>query len=151
MEHGLSHFMLPSPLDRFPFLLSNLKLPVEALNGHERVLSWGLHGDPEPALLLAKLERNPFQDLWELPEDLQRNVAVGSGNLFLSDHPIGTYKPKYEAGYGEGRKANFRIGNRNSSGEPVLFNEETAYGMLIKGAAKFLLRRPGLFFVGKIL
>ena len=68
----------PSPLDRFPFLLSNLKLTVEAPNGHEGVLYGGLHGDPELALLLAKLKGNPFQDFWELPQDLQRNMPVGS-------------------------------------------------------------------------
>jgi hypothetical protein len=30
MEHGISHFLLPSPLDRFPFLLTDLELAVEA-------------------------------------------------------------------------------------------------------------------------
>jgi len=78
MKQGVSHFLLPPQLDRFPFLLSNLKLPVEALNGHKRVLYGSLHGNPELALLLAKLEGNPFQDLWELPQDLQRNMPVGS-------------------------------------------------------------------------
>jgi len=47
---------------------SDLKLPVEAFNGHERVLYQRLHGDPEMALLLAKLEGNSFEDLWELPQ-----------------------------------------------------------------------------------
>jgi hypothetical protein len=32
MEHGISHFLLPSPLDRFPFLLSNLELAIEGLS-----------------------------------------------------------------------------------------------------------------------
>jgi len=31
----------------FPFLFSNLKLPVEALNGHGRVFYRGLHGNSE--------------------------------------------------------------------------------------------------------
>jgi len=38
---------------------------MEGFNGHEWILYWGLHGDPELALLLAKLEGNFFQDLWE--------------------------------------------------------------------------------------
>jgi hypothetical protein len=60
------------------FFLSKLELAVEAFNGHEGVLHGGLHGDPELALLLAKLEGNSFQDFWELPQDLQGNVPVGS-------------------------------------------------------------------------
>ena len=88
MEHGLSHLLLPSQFDRFPFFLPNLELPVEVLNGHERVLDWSLHGDPELALLLTKLEGNPFQDLREFLQDLQRNVPVGSCDLCLGDHPI---------------------------------------------------------------
>jgi hypothetical protein len=36
----------------------------------------GLHGNLELVLLLDKLEGNPFQDLLELPQDLQRNVPV---------------------------------------------------------------------------
>lgn len=40
------------------FFLSKLELAIEALNGHERVLYGGLHGDPELTLLLAKLEGN---------------------------------------------------------------------------------------------
>jgi len=71
MEHGFSHFLLPPPLDRLPYLLSNLELPVETLNGHERVLYRSLHGNPELTLLLAKLKGDPFQDLWELAQDLQ--------------------------------------------------------------------------------
>jgi hypothetical protein len=55
-----------------------MELPVEALNCHEGIFRWGLHGDPEPTLLLAKLEGDPFQDLWELPENLERNGPVGS-------------------------------------------------------------------------
>ena len=70
MEHGFSHFLLPSQFYRFPFLLSNLELPVEAFNGHEGVLYRGLHGNPELVLLLAKLKGDPFQDLGELPQDL---------------------------------------------------------------------------------
>jgi hypothetical protein len=94
--HGVSHFLFPSPLDRFPFLLSNLELSVEAFNGHERVLYGGLHGYPELALLLAKLEGDSFQDLWELSRDLEENVLVGSRNLCFGDHPIFTYQPKKE-------------------------------------------------------
>ena len=71
MEHGLATFLLPPPLDRFPFLFPNLKLSVEALNGHKGVLYGGLHGNSELTLLLAKLEGDPFKDLWELPQDLQ--------------------------------------------------------------------------------
>src|SRR5271157_1940464 len=67
MEHGLSHFLLPSPLYRFPFLLSNVELLIDALNGHERVLCGGLHGGPELVLLPAKLNGKPFQDLWGIP------------------------------------------------------------------------------------
>jgi hypothetical protein len=76
MKHDFSHFLFPSPLDRFPFLLSNLELAVEALNGLARVLYWRLHENLELALLLDKLEGHPFQDLLELPQDLQRNVPV---------------------------------------------------------------------------
>jgi hypothetical protein len=47
-----------------------MELPVEAFNGHEGVLYGGLHGNPELALLLVKLEGNPFQDLGEFPQDL---------------------------------------------------------------------------------
>jgi hypothetical protein len=36
---------------------------VEALNGYEGFFYWGLHGNPELALLLAKLEGDPFQEL----------------------------------------------------------------------------------------
>ena len=68
---------LPPQFDRLPFLLPYLKLPVEALNGHERVLHRCLHGNPELALLLAKLEGDSFQDLWELPQDFQGNLPVG--------------------------------------------------------------------------
>jgi hypothetical protein len=79
MEHSFSHLLLPPPLDRLPFLLADLELAVEALNGHERVLDGGLHGDPELAFLLAKLKGNSFQDLWEFTQDLQGNVLVRSG------------------------------------------------------------------------
>ena len=58
MEHGISHFLLPPPLYRFPFFFPNLKLSVETLDGHERVLYGSLHGNPELALLLAELEGN---------------------------------------------------------------------------------------------
>ena len=78
MEHGFPSFLVPSPFDCLPFFLPNLKLLIEALNGHERVLYGGLHGNSELALLLAKLEGHPFQDLRELPQDFQRNVPVGS-------------------------------------------------------------------------
>ena len=44
VAHGVTTFFLPE-----------MELPVEAINGHERVLYWRLHGDPELALLLAKL------------------------------------------------------------------------------------------------
>jgi hypothetical protein len=83
MGHGLTYFLLPPPLDRLPFLFSNLGLPVEALNGHERVLYGGLHRNPELGFLLAKLEGTSFRDLWELPQDFQRNVPIGCGNLYL--------------------------------------------------------------------
>jgi hypothetical protein len=56
MEHGIPHLLLQPPLDRFPFLLTNLELLIEAFDGHERVLYRSLHGDPELALLLTKLE-----------------------------------------------------------------------------------------------
>ena len=52
IKHGLSHFLLPSPFNGFPFLLSKLKLPVEAFNVHKRVFYRSLHGNPELALLL---------------------------------------------------------------------------------------------------
>jgi hypothetical protein len=60
----------PSPFDRLPFLFSNLKLAVKAFDGHEGILDRGLHGDSELALLLAKLEGHPFQDLQEFLQDL---------------------------------------------------------------------------------
>jgi hypothetical protein len=78
MEHGFAHFLLPAPLDRLPFLLANLKLPVEAFNGHEGILHWGPHGNPELGLLLAKFGGNFIQYLWEFLQDLQRNVPIGS-------------------------------------------------------------------------
>jgi len=59
VAHGVTTFFLPE-----------MELAVEALNGHEGVLYGGLHGDPELAPLLAKLEGNPFQDLGEFPQDL---------------------------------------------------------------------------------
>ena len=62
MEHGISHFLIPSLFDRFPSLLSNLKLSVEAFDGHGRIHHWSLHGDPELVLLLAKLRGYSFQD-----------------------------------------------------------------------------------------
>ncbi len=65
-----------------------MELTVEALNGHKGVLYRGLHGDPELVLLLAKLEGYSFQDLGELPQDLQGNMPVGSGDFSLGDHPI---------------------------------------------------------------
>ena len=42
MEHGLTYFLLPTPLDRLPFLPSYLELPVEAFNGWspDRVTKW---------------------------------------------------------------------------------------------------------------
>jgi hypothetical protein len=40
------------------FFLSKLELAVEAFDSHEGVLYGGLHGNPELALLLAKLEGN---------------------------------------------------------------------------------------------
>jgi hypothetical protein len=72
----VSHFLLPSPLDRFPFLLTNLELAIEAFNGHERVLYGSLHGDPELALLLAKLEGDPFQHLRKFIQDLQGDLSL---------------------------------------------------------------------------
>ncbi len=84
----LRWFLVLSSFHRFPFLLCNLKLSVEALNGHEGILYRSLHGDPELALLLAKLNGDPFQDLWELPQDLQRNMPVGSRNLCLEIIPL---------------------------------------------------------------
>ena len=59
VAHGVTTIFLPE-----------MELLVEALNGHERVFYGGLHGNPELALLLAKLEGNPFQDLGEFPQDL---------------------------------------------------------------------------------
>jgi len=59
VAHGVTTFFLPE-----------MELPVEAINGHERVLYRRLHGNPELALLLAKLEGYSFQDLGELPQDL---------------------------------------------------------------------------------
>ena len=56
MEHGLSHFLLLSQCDRFPFLFPNLELPVEAFNGQEGVLHWCLHGDPELVPMLSDLQ-----------------------------------------------------------------------------------------------
>jgi hypothetical protein len=38
MEHGIFHFLLPSPLDRFPFLLSNLELAIEGLSSLVSIL-----------------------------------------------------------------------------------------------------------------
>jgi hypothetical protein len=78
LEHGLSHFLLPLPLARFPLLYPNLKLPVEALNGHERVLYEGLHGNPEMTLLLAKFKGRSFQDFWKLRQDIQRKILGDS-------------------------------------------------------------------------
>jgi hypothetical protein len=78
MENGFSGLLVPPPLDRFPFLLSNLELAVEAFNGHERVLHLAFDGNPELALLLAKLKGNSFQYLRELVKDLQGNMSVGS-------------------------------------------------------------------------
>jgi len=84
VEHGVA-----------PFFLPKLVLPVEALDGHERVLYQRLYGDPEMAILLAKLEGNFFEDLWELPQDFQRNVPVGSGgNPCLRDYSIWGNKSK---------------------------------------------------------
>ena len=40
------------------FFFPEMELPVEGLNGHDMVLYGGLHGNPELALLLAKLEGN---------------------------------------------------------------------------------------------
>jgi hypothetical protein len=77
MELGVSHFLLPPPFDRLSFFFANLELTVEALDGHQRILYQGLHGDPELALLLARLEGDPFQDLWEFLQDFQGNVPVG--------------------------------------------------------------------------
>jgi hypothetical protein len=54
VAHGVTTFFFPE-----------MELAIEALNGHERVLYGGLHGDRELALLLAKLKGDPFQDLWE--------------------------------------------------------------------------------------
>jgi hypothetical protein len=52
------------------FFFPEMELTVEALNGHKGVLYGGLHGNPELALLLAKLEGYSFRDLGELPQDL---------------------------------------------------------------------------------
>ncbi len=111
MNHGISCSLIPSSFDILLFLLPKLKLPVEALKGQERVLYRRLHGNPELVLFLAKLKGDPFQNLWEFPQDLQRNVPVGSRNLCLRDHPIGTYQANYETGYGEGSKSDFLIRN----------------------------------------
>lgn len=100
MAHGVTTFFLPK-----------LELPVEAFNGHKGVLHRRLHGNPELVLLVAKLKGDPFQDLWELPQDLQRNVLVRSGDLCFGDHSIRADQSEKECGYGEGRKAHFRIGH----------------------------------------
>jgi len=128
MEHGISQFLFPSPLARLSFLFSRAELLVQALNGHERVLYRGLHGNLELAFLLAKLEGDSFQDLWEFPQNLQRNVPVGSRNFGLGDHPISTDQPKKECGYGEGSKAHWchwRIGKRNARSKPVPVDGKT--------------------------
>ena len=39
--------------------------------------------NPEVALLLAKLKGDHFENLWEFAQDLQRDVPVVSGNLYL--------------------------------------------------------------------
>ena len=60
-----------------------MELAVEALNGHDRVIHRGLHGNLELTLLLAKLDGNPCKNLREFPQDLQRNVPVGSRNRMV--------------------------------------------------------------------
>jgi hypothetical protein len=52
--------------------------------------------DPELAPLLAKLKGLPSQHLWQLSQDLQPNVRVGSRNLRLRDHSIGTFQGEKE-------------------------------------------------------
>jgi hypothetical protein len=54
----ISHFLVPPPFDSLPFRLSNLELPVEALNGQERVLYRGLHRDPELVPLLPEFHED---------------------------------------------------------------------------------------------
>jgi hypothetical protein len=52
---------------------------------HKKVLSACLHGNSELALLPAKLEGHPFQDLREFLQDFKGNVPVGFGCLCLAD------------------------------------------------------------------
>jgi len=77
---------------------------MESLNGHERVLHGSLHGNPELALLLAKLEGHPSQALWEFLQDLQRNMPVGGPNLWLADSFIMENKSKNRWGGNKERK-----------------------------------------------
>ena len=59
--HNHAKGPLPSPLARFPLLLSNPELLMKAFNGHERCLHRPLHGNPELTLLVAELRGNFFQ------------------------------------------------------------------------------------------
>ena len=119
MNHGISCFLIPFSFDILLFLLPKLKLPVEGFDGHERVLHGGLHGNPELALLLAKLKGDHLQNLWEFPQDLQRKEQVRSGTICLGGHPIRAYQPEKECGYGEGSKSDFLIRNEYTRGHLV--------------------------------
>jgi hypothetical protein len=56
------------------------------------------------ALLLAKFEGHPFQNLWEFLQDLQRNVPVGGLNLCLADSFIMENKSRNRWGGNKERK-----------------------------------------------
>jgi hypothetical protein len=58
--------LVKSRFDTFSFLLPNLELPVEALDGHERVPYRGLHGNSKRALQPAKPDGNFFQSRFKI-------------------------------------------------------------------------------------
>jgi hypothetical protein len=84
IEHGVSCFSLPCPLDRFLSFLVNLKLPVEAFDSCQGIVYLALDGDPELILFLCKLQGNILQDLGGLFEDLKsgggRDVGAKRNN-----------------------------------------------------------------------
>jgi len=88
--------LLPFALEYFPFLLADLKLPVETVNGHERGLLYGLHAGSESSPLLAKVIGIPFKDLGEFIQDIQENVPVGCRESRSGDHPICANRPMKE-------------------------------------------------------